>query len=224
MTEIQKRLFLLQDLSYGDFHSRLMPNIDRDRIIGVRVPLLRKEAKALQGTDRAKEFLNSLPHHYYEENNLHAFLVCGIGDFDECIAAVERFLPYIDNWATCDGLIPKALSKNKPVLLKKALEWLKSKHTYTARFAVLVLMRHFLDDDFDLRYAQKVACLKPGDYYVDMGAAWYFATALSKQYDAVLPLFEKRTISPWVHSKAIQKALESYRVTQEHKKYLKSLR
>ena len=224
MTEIQKRLFALQDKEYQAFTAKLNPTVDRDTIIGVRLPALRALAKELKDTDEAKDFLSSLPHKYLEENHLHSFLLSGIKDFDEGIAAVERFLPYIDNWAVCDSLRVKALAKYPEQLLPYLEKWMKSEHTYTIRCGILNLMNYFLDDRFDEKYPAMVAAIHSEEYYVNMMIAWYFATALAKQYDAVLPYLTEQRLDKWVHNKTIQKAVESYRITDEQKAYLKTLR
>ena len=224
MTEIQKRLFALQDKEYQAFTAKLNPTVDRDTIIGVRLPALRALAKELKDTDEAKDFLSSLPHKYLEENHLHSFLLSGIKDFDEGIAAVERFLPYIDNWAVCDSLRVKALAKYPEKLLPYLEKWMKSEHTYTIRCGILNLMNCFLDDRFDEKYPAMVAAIHSEEYYVNMMIAWYFATALAKQYDAVLPYLTEQRLDKWVHNKTIQKAVESYRITDEQKAYLKTLR
>ena len=224
MTEIQKRLFALQDKEYQAFTAKLNPTVDPETIIGVRLPALRALAKELKNTDEAKDFLSSLPHEYLEENHLHSFLLSGIKDFDEGIAAVERFLPYIDNWAVCDSLRIKALAKYPERLLPYLEKWMKSDHTYTVRCGILNLMNYFLDDRFDEKYPAMVAAVHCEEYYVNMMIAWYFATALAKQYDAALPYLTEQRLDKWVHNKTIQKAIESYRVSDEHKAYLRALK
>ena len=224
MTEIQKRLFALQDKEYQAFTAKLNPTVDPETIIGVRLPALRALAKELKNTDEAKDFLSSLPHEYLEENHLHSFLLSGIKDFDEGIAAVERFLPYIDNWAVCDSLRIKALAKYPERLLPYLEKWMKSDHTYTVRCGILNLMNYFLDDRFDEKYPAMVAAVHCEEYYVNMMIAWYFATALAKQYDAALPYLTEQRLDKWVHNKTIQKAVESYRITDEQNAYLKTLR
>lgn len=221
---VRERLFALQDLDYRNFHAKLVPNLDKEKIIGVRTPALRKFAKEFAKDARAAEFINTLPHKYYEENNLHAFIIEQIKDFGECAAAVSRFLPFVDNWATCDGLSPKVFLKHKAELLPKIEEWMAAKDVYVVRFGIGMLMTHFLDGDFKPEYLEKVAAVKSDEYYINMMSAWYFATALAKQYAATLPLFENKCLDPWVQNKAIQKAAESYRVTAEHKQYLKTLK
>ena len=217
---IKKKLFELQDLGYKEFHSKLMPNIPKEKIIGIRVPVLKDLAKSIK--DDILEFMENLPHEYYEENNLHAFLIAGIEDYDKCIYELERFLPYIDNWATCDSLRPKCFSVNKDKLPDKIREWIKSSHSYTVRFSIEMLMVHFLDDNFKKEYSDMVAAVKSDDYYVNMMIAWYFATALAKQYDSVIPYIEEKKLDKWVHNKAIQKSIESNRIF--NKDYLRKLK
>ncbi|MGN0635441.1 MAG: DNA alkylation repair protein [Acutalibacteraceae bacterium] len=224
MTAVQKELFSMQDEAYRLFQAKLMPTVDMETIIGVRTPALRKFAKTFAKSDEAAHFLQTLPHRYYEENNLHAFLVEQIRDFDACIAALDAFLPYVDNWATCDSMAPKVLGKHKEKLPVHIRRWLSCKETYTVRFAVGLLMRYFLDDSFSPEYLQWVASLDSDAYYIRMMAAWYFATALAKQYEAALPVLQNGVLETWTHNKAIQKALESYRITPEQKAYLRTLR
>ena len=220
---IRDKLFELQDREYKDFQCALMPTVDREKVIGVRTPALRKFVKDIS-TEEAQSFLKELPHDYYEENNLHAFLVEKIMEVDRCFEEIERFLPYIDNWATCDSFSPKVVVKDKERLLSKSFEWIESEHEYTVRYGIGMLMRYFLDNEFELEYAIKIALIKREEYYIKMMQAWYFATALAKQYESILPIFEKRILDPWVHNKAITKARESYRVPEEHKEYLKTLK
>ena len=224
MTEIQQRLFALQDAGYRDFHAALMPTVDKALVIGVRMPALRALAKELKGTELAADFMAALPHKYYEENNLHAALIGHIRDFQPCLTAVERFLPYVDNWATCDMMNPRALAKDKAALLERIRLWLQSSHTYTVRFGMEMLMNHFLEEDFREEYPVLVASVQSEEYYVRMMQAWYFATALAKQYEAAVTYLEQRRLGAWVHNKTIQKARESFRVSQEQKEYLKSLK
>ena len=228
MTDTEKyvrdRLFALQDLKYKDFHSRLMPTIDKELVIGVRTPELRKFAKELSKTDMAEAFLGTLPHKYYEENNLHAFLLCEIKDFALLIARLNEFLPFVDNWATCDMMRPKNFAKNKEKLLPEIERWMQSAEPYTVRFGIEMLMIHFLDEDFDIKFPQSVAEIRSDEYYVKMMQAWYFATALAFQYEAVLPFIEKKALDDWTHNKAIQKAVESYRITDEQKLFLKQFK
>lgn len=224
MEEIQKHLFELQDMAYRDFHSRLMPDIDKETIIGIRVPVLRKYAKSIAGTELSEKFIKELPHRYYEENNLHMMFITRIKDYDRCISEIERFLPYIDNWATCDFPAPKCFENHKEELLPVIKRWIASGETYTIRYGIGMLMRLYLDADFDPEYVKLVAEVKSDEYYVNMMIAWYMATALAKQWDAVIPYIEEHRMSDWVHRKTIQKAVESYRITDEQKKYLKEYR
>jgi len=217
-------LFKMQDTKYGDFHSKLMPNISREHIIGIRTPILRKYTKELSKKEESAVFLSQLPHKYYEENNLHAFLIQEIKDIDLLFAELDRFLPYIDNWATCDMLRPKVFSKHKDRLLEKIYQWLASDHTYTVRYAIGMLLVHFLDEDFSPEYPKLVADVKSEEYYINMMRAWYFAEALAKQYDSILPYIENKVLDVWTHRKAIQKAIESFRITDEQKAYLRTLK
>ncbi|MGM9551456.1 MAG: 2-thiouracil desulfurase family protein [Clostridia bacterium] len=220
-SNIRNSLFEMQDLKYRDFHAKLMPNVKKDLIIGIRTPVLRKFAKELKEDD-ANRFLEVLPHKYYEENNLHAFLLENIKDYDLCIQKVNEFLPYVDNWATCDMLRPKCFKKHKRELLGEIKNWLNSDKVYTVRFAIGMLMTHFLDDDFDPVYPKIVSEIKSDEYYVNMMIAWYFATALSKQWEEVSPYITEFSLPLWVHNKAIQKAVESFRITGEQKAFLKN--
>lgn len=224
MTPITERLFSLADEAYRQFQIPLMPTVDPNRVIGVRTPILRKLAKELTGTAQAEAFLRQLPHTYYEENNLHAFLVEQIRDYDACIAAIDAFLPYVDNWSTCDGWSPKVLKQRPEALLVKIRQWMASDEPYTVRFGIGMLQRHFLDDRFSAEYLDWVASVDREEYYVRMMVAWYFATALANQYAAALPYIEGHRLPLWIHNKTIQKALESYRVSSEHKMYLKLLK
>lgn len=224
MEEIQKHLFELQDMAYRDFHSRLMPDIDKETVIGIRVPVLRKYAKSIAGTELAEKFIKELPHCYYEENNLHMMLITGIKDYDRCLTEIERFLPYIDNWATCDFPAPKCFEDHKEELLPVIKRWIASSETYAIRYGIGMLMRLYLDEDFDPEYVRLVVGVKSDEYYVNMMIAWYMATALAKQWDAVIPYIEDHCMSDWVHRKTIQKAVESYRITDKQKKYLKGYR
>ena len=224
MKEIQEQLFALQDPAYRDFTAPLLPNLPRETIIGVRTPALRRLAKELKQEGKAGEFLRQLPHAFFEENGLHAALLCLERDFDFCLEEVERFLPHIDNWATCDGLNPDCFKKHHGELIKCVPAWLRSEHTYTIRFGVGVLMNHFLDGDFRPEYLDWVTAIESEEYYLRMMQAWYFATALAKQYDAALPVLENRRLDPWTHNRTIQKAVESRRITPEQKAYLKTLR
>lgn len=221
---ITEQLFSMQDEKYKQFNCKLIPTVDPAAVIGVRVPNLRKLAKELNGTAEAQAFLSELPHKYYDENNLHAYLIALMKDYEACIAALEAFLPYIDNWATCDGLSPKVFKKHLSELLEHINVWIASGETYTVRFAIGMLMQFYLDDAFDIVYLDMVASVQSEEYYVNMMIAWYFATALAKQYDAVLPYLQEHRLAVWTHNKTIQKAIESYRITDEQKIYLKGLK
>ena len=221
---MREELFQLQDPAYRDFQSKLIPTVPPEAFIGVRTPELRRIAKELIKRGDAAGFLAELPHKYFDENQLHAFILSEIKDFSACLAETERFLPFIDNWATCDQLSPKVFKRHKSELLPAFRRWLASGHSYTARFGIGMLMEHFLDADFDPAYPELVAAIRSEEYYVRMMVAWYFATALSKQYDAVIPYLEQRRLDPWTHNKTIQKAVESYRITPEQKAYLRTLK
>ncbi len=223
-TEITARLFEMGEEKYGDFQSALMPGVPRERIIGVRTPLLRKYAAEIHGTDVAKDFLASLPHEYYEENNLHAFLLERIKDFASAAEAVDDFLPYVDNWATCDSLSPKAFKGREEDLLPRIDGWLCSDRTYTVRFGIVMLMKHFLGENFSEDILARVARIRSEEYYVNMAAAWFFAEALSKQYNTAVKYIEEKWLPVWVHNKAVQKACESFRVSEDRKSYLRSLK
>ena len=222
--EIRQALFGMQDPKYRDFQVKLIPGAEAEKMIGVRTPDLRSYAKELLKRGDVSAFLSELPHRYFDENQLHAFILSDMKDYETCMREVERFLPYVDNWATCDQMSPKVFRKHKTELLEHVKAWLASDKTYTVRFGVGMLMEHFLDDDFDLSYPEMVCQIRSGEYYVNMMRAWYFATALTKQYEAAVVFIEKRNLDIWTHNKAIQKALESYRVTPEHKEYLRSLK
>lgn len=224
MTELQKQLFELQDIAYRDFHSRLMPEIEKERVIGIRVPILRKFAKDFAKKPEAKEFLKELPHKYYEENNLHMLLIIARKDYEECLAEIESFLPYIDNWATCDMPAPKCFEAHKQELFTPIQRWIASDQTYTIRYGIGMLMRLYLDEDFSSEFPEMVAQITSDEYYVKMMAAWYFATALAKQWDAVIPYLEQKRLPAWTHRKTIQKAIESYRISKEQKEFLRMLR
>ena len=221
---IYERLLEYRDEKYSEFQSKLVPNISPKTIIGVRTPDMRAVAKAVAGTDEASAFLKELPHKYYEENLVHFFIIAAIKNFDECVREVERFLPFIDCWPVCDQSSPKVFKKEHEKLLPLIKKWISSEHVYTARFGMRMLMNEFLDADFKPEYLDLVAQKRGEDYYLKMMVAWYFATALAKQYDATLPVIESRRLEPWTHNKAIQKAIESFRVTDEHKAYLRTLR
>ena len=222
--EIRSELIKLQDPSYRDFQVNLIPTVAPEKIIGVRTPELRTLAKALSKRDDISVFLDDLPHSSFEENQLHAFILSVMKDAEACIKLVDKFLPYVDNWATCDQMSPKIFKKHKELLLGFVNEWIKSDHTYTRRFAIGMLMEHFLDDDFKTSYLTKVSKIRSDEYYVNMMIAWFFATALAKQYDYTVPYIEKQKLDIWTHNKSIQKAVESYRITEEQKAYLKTLK
>ena len=224
MKEIVNLLFSKQDIKYRDFQAPLFPNLDKKNMIGVRTPELKKLAKELSGGDLAKEFIKELPHQYFDENQLHAFIISLIKDYDICLKEVERFLPYIDNWGTCDQLSPKIFNKRKGELIVSIKKWLKSKHIYTVRFAIGLLLGLYLDESFKEEYLEAVSQIQSEEYYINMMIAWYFATALAKQYEATIKYIEDKKLSPWVHNKTIQKAVESYRITDKQKAYLKSLK
>lgn len=222
--EIQRSLFEWQDIKYKAFQCKLMPTVNPDTVIGVRTPELRKLAKKLSKLPEALTFLSILPHTYYEENNLHGFLIETIKDYDTAIAAVETFLPYIDNWATCDLMSPRVFKNHLPALYQKIVIWLTSDQTYTVRFGIGMLMKFYLDDHFRPEILELVAGVRSEEYYVNMMIAWYFATALAKQYDAVVPYIQEHRLERWTHNKTIQKAVESYRISKETKAYLRTLK
>ena len=224
MTDLQQQLFALQDKTYREFHSKLMPDTDKETVIGIRIPVLRKFAREFARRPEAREFLQQLPHQYYEENNLHMMLIIAEKDYEKCLAEVERFVPYIDNWATCDMPAPKCFAKHKQELLPKVEEWIASEETYTIRYGIDLLMALYLDEDFRPEYLELAASVTSEEYYVKMVIAWYFATALAKQWDSTIPYIEQRRLSDWVHRKTIRKAVESYRITKEQKDYLRTLK
>lgn len=218
------QLFAMQDLGYQEFHSKLIPTVLPERVIGVRTPQLRKFAKKFAKTKEAEAFLTDLPHYYYEENNLHAFVIELIKDYDMAVKAVDQFLPYVDNWATCDWMSPKVFGTHKQELLLQSMKWINAKELYRVRFGIKMLMTYYLDDPFDHKINDLVAGVHTEEYYVKMMIAWYFATALTKQYQATLPDIESRRLPEWIHNKAIQKAIESYQITKEQKDYLRTLK
>ncbi len=223
-SRIQEKLYALQDLKYKEFQCKLMPTISPEAVIGVRTPELRKLAKEISKEPEMKEYLKILPHRYYEENNLHGFLLERMKDYGEAVAAVDEFLPYVDNWATCDSMNPKVFQKHLPELLTNIQKWIAEQHTYTVRFGIGMLMGLYLDNDFSLEFPAWVADIRSEEYYINMMIAWYFATALAKQWDAILPYIEERRLDKWAHNKTIQKAIESYRITDEQKTYLRKLK
>ena len=218
------RLLALKDGAYAAFQRKLLPTVDIWRVIGVRTPALQALAKKLAGTEEAEAFLRALPHRYFDENQLHAFLISEEKDFDRCLERVETFLPYVDNWATCDQLSPAVFARRHAELLPWVRRWISGKETYTVRFGIGMLMRHFLDGDFDPAYLAWAGGVRSDEYYVNMMIAWYFATALAKQYGAALPWIEEKRLPAWTHNKAIQKAVESRRLTLEQKETLRRLR
>ena len=225
MTEIiRNELLDMQDIKYREFQAKLMPTVDPEKMIGVRTPELRKYAKQVIKSGGAAEFINELPHEYFDENQLHAFIISEMKDYEKCIAEVNRFLSYVDNWATCDQLSPKVFRKHKEELLGEIRKWIRSEETYTIRFGIGMLMQHFLDEDFKAEYPEMVAAVKSEEYYVNMMIAWYFATALAKQYDEVISFIQNNRLDKWTHNKAIQKSVESNRISPERKEYLKSLK
>ena len=221
---VQKELFVLQDLKYRDFHAKLIPSVDKEKVIGIRTPALRAYAKKFGKKEEAKQFLEILPHQYYEENNLHGLLIEQIKDYDTCLEELERFLPYIDNWATCDLLALHMMKKHRDIFIREIYRWIESDKPYIIRFGISMLMRHYLDEGFKPEYAEKVASIRSEEYYVNMMRAWYFATALAKQYEKILPFLEEQRMDIWTHNKTIQKSIESYRITQEQKDHLRTLR
>ena len=223
-TDLHKKLYSLQDMKYRDMQIRIIPSINPESVIGVRTPELKRMATDVLKAGDYQEFLNELPHKYFEENQLQAFIISGIKDLNECMEELEKFLPYVDNWATCDQMSPKIFRKHRKELLTRIKKWIKSEKTYTVRFGVGMLMEHFLDEEFDPEYPAMVAEIRSEEYYVNMMIAWYFATALAKQYESVLPYLEQKRLDDWTHNKAIQKSVESRRITEEQKIYLKSLK
>ena len=218
---ILDELFNLQDKEYREFQSKLIPNINKDSIIGVRTPLLRQLSKKIIKENNYSDFLNDLPHKYFDENQIHAFIISEIKDYDECLFEFNKFLPYIDNWATCDQSSPKIFLKNSDKLINEIKRWIKSKDTYTIRFGIGMLMRIYLDDNFKPEYLKMVSNIKSDEYYVNMMIAWFFATALAKQYDSTIEYIKNYKLDKWVHNKIIQKSIESYRISKEKKEYLK---
>ena len=222
--EIQKKLFSLQDREYMKFLSKLTPNVPEDTIIGVRIPEIRKLAKKLVKNNEYEDFLKELPHKYYDENLLHGAIISESKNFENCIKLLDNFLPFIDNWAVCDTISPKIFKKHKKELIEKIKEWSQSDKTYTCRFGVEMLMTHFLDEDFKKEYLEMVANIHSEEYYVKMVVAWFFATALAKQWDYAVIYLENNRLDVWVHNKTIQKARESLRILEDKKGYLKKLR
>ena len=224
MTELQQQLFALQDETYREFHSKLMPDINKEAVIGIRIPVLRRFAGEFAKKPEAREFLQQLPHQYYEEHNLHMQLISDIKDYERCLAEVKRFLPYINNWATCDMLAVKVVKKHLDTFIDEVYRWMESDHAYTIRFGISMLMRYYLEDAFQMEYPEKVAQIRSEEYYVNMMRAWYFATALAKQYPTAVAYLEERRLPEWVHNKTIQKAVESRRIDSRKKEYLRTLK
>ena len=222
--DIREELFRQQEQKYRDFQSKLIPTIDAETIIGVRTPQIRKIAKQMLKRQDVDEFFEALPHLYFDENQVHALALSELKDFGECVEKINRFLPFVDNWATCDQMSPKVFKKHHQELLPLIREWIGTGHTYTVRFGVGMLMQHFLDEDFDPSFPELVAGIHSDEYYINMMIAWYFATALAKQYPVILPYIEQQRLDQWVHNKTIQKAVESYRIDAGQKAYLRSLR
>ena len=220
---IIKQLQSLQDLKYRDFQAKLIPNIDKSTIIGVRMPDLRKRAKKIDENE-AKIFMQDLPHTYYEENMLHSILISNMKDYDKCIKYLEEFLPFVDNWAVSDCISPNVFKKNTDQLIAHIKLWSQSTHTYTVRVAICLLMKYFLDEEFNVKYLQIATRIKSEEYYVNMMIAWFFATALAKHWDEVVFVLEDNLLDEWTHNKTIQKSRESFRITPEQKQYLKSLK
>lgn len=223
MKEILDKLFALADKTYGDFSARLLPTISRDKVIGVRTPELRQIATWVVKNGLKDDFFRELPHIFYEEKNIHAFIIEKIKDYNECIGEINVFLPYVDNWATCDQLNPKCF-KGKKELMINIREWIASDHVYTVRFGIGMIMKHFLDENFDPCYLKSVADIKSDEYYINMMIAWFFATALTKQYDCAIEFFRDGKLNKDTHNKAIRKAMESYRIPPETKEYLRTLK
>ena len=223
-TSVREFLFSNREEGYKSFQCSLMPTVDKDRVIGVRVPLIRAFVKDFKDSSRSREFLSELPHKFFEEDMIHALLINSIKDYDGCINLLREFLPYVDNWACCDVFAPVAISKNKERALVDIYSFIESAHTYTCRFGICMLMKFYLDSEFDTSYLHKVASVKSEDYYVKMMQAWYFATALAKQYESTVRYLEQKALDVWTHNKTIQKALESYRIDAKKKEYLKSLK
>ena len=214
----------MQDKQYAAFQAKLTPGVPPENIIGVRVPVLRKFAKEFAKEVEVNDFVHRLPHKYYDENMLHSLLISQIKDYDECISLTDEFLPYVDNWAVCDIMSPKVFAKHKEALIEKIKIWSDSRHTFTCRFGIETLMTHYLDKDFKTEYLKIPAAVRSEEYYVKMMVAWFFATALAKQWDAAIPFIEQKRLAPWTHNKTIQKAIESYRITPEQKEHLRTLK
>ena len=226
MDTIRKELFTMEDLGYNDFIKKLIPTVEEERIMGIRTPLLRKYAKNLMknDTEKSQAFLKELPHYYYEENNLHGFLIENIKDFDSALALTKEFLPHIDNWATCDSFSPKIFKKHPERMFKEAKNWIKSTHTYTIRYGIGVFHSNFLDKDFQPEILKFISRIESREYYVNMMIAWFFSSAVIKQKKAAYPYLEEQTLDKWTHNKTIQKCIDSFRITEEEKRHLRKLR
>ena len=224
ISEIREELLTCTEIKYKEFQGSLIPTVEADKVLGIRTAALRKMAKKYYSHEQKDVFLGDLPHDYFEENQLHAFIISLERDFDVCIAEVEKFLPYVDNWATSDQLLPKVFKKSPESLLPHIDKWIASGETYKMRFAIGLLMQHFLNEKFEVKYLEKVAEIRSQEYYVNMMIAWYFATALAKQYEATLPFIENKRLDKWTHNKTIQKAIESYRIMPEQKVFLRTLK
>ena len=219
-SRMEQELLEKKDEKYAEFQRKLIPTVVPESIIGIRTPDLKKYAKELIKAQRAESFTKELPHRYFEENQIHAFVISEEKNFDQCISDLEKFLPYVDNWATADQMSPRIFTKNKDILFPYIEKWILSDQTYTVRFAVGILMQHFLDDDYDTKYPEMVSHIRSQEYYINMMVAWYFATALAKQYETIIPYIEQNRLDVWTHNKVIQKARESYRITPVQKEYL----
>ena len=225
MEEIKRKLSELRDEEYGDFMSSLLPGIPRETILGVRIPELRKLARSLKKETCSDLFLRELPHTYYDENNLHAFLIEEKAEsFEQAVELTEEFLPYLDNWQTCDSFHPKIFGTDPERLYEKTEEWMKSRHAYTVRYGIVMQIRYFLDDRFLPEMPEQMAGIQSDDYYVRMALSWYFSVALVKQYEQTIPLFKEKRLDRWIHNKALQKAVESHRITEEIKAYLRTMK
>lgn len=225
MNSVQQRLFEMQDVRYRDFNAKLIPNISKEKIIGVRTPQLRKYAKELIKTGEWKEFIHQLPHEYHEENALHGYILGTIKEeYEQVMTYIEEFLPHVDNWGVCDTICPKIFKKYPKEVYEKIKGWVKCEHEYTVRFAVVSMLQFFLDEEFQPEMLQLAADIHREEYYINMAIAWYFSFALIKQYEATLPLIESKTLDTWIQNKSIQKAIESYRISEEQKAYLRTLK
>ncbi|MBQ7383813.1 MAG: DNA alkylation repair protein [Clostridia bacterium] len=221
---IREKILSMSDTEYRLFQLKLMPTVSAERVVGVRIPELRKYAKEIKGSDAAERFLADLPHKFYDEDNLHGMLISEERDYTRAVLLLDSFLPYVDNWATCDLISPRVFAKHKDELLPKIYEWMRSEHTYEVRFGIGMLLKFYLDEAFERSQAEAVAAAVSGEYYINMIRAWYFATALAKQYDAAISFLEEDKLDVWTHNMTIRKAIESYRITETQKKYLRTLK